>query len=33
MRITADTNVLVRAVVADDHAQSQVAIAALRAAE
>ena len=33
MRITADTNVLVRAVVADDPAQSQVAIAALRAAE
>jgi predicted nucleic-acid-binding protein len=33
MRITADTNVLVRAVVADDPAQSQAAIAALRAAE
>ena len=33
MRITADTNVLVRAVVADDPAQSQAAIASLRAAE
>jgi predicted nucleic-acid-binding protein len=33
MRITADTNVLVRAVVADDPAQSQAAIAALRAAD
>ena len=33
MRITADTNVLVRAVVADDPAQSQAASAALRAAE
>jgi predicted nucleic-acid-binding protein len=33
MRITADTNVLVRAVVADDPAQSQAAIAALRGAE
>ena len=33
MRITADTNVLVRAVVADDPAQSQAAIASLRGAE
>ena len=33
MRITADTNVLVRAVVADDPAQSQAAIASLRNAE
>jgi predicted nucleic-acid-binding protein len=33
MRITADTNVLVRAVVADDPAQSHAAIAALRTAE
>ncbi|MEB3262426.1 MAG: type II toxin-antitoxin system VapC family toxin [Cyanobacteriota bacterium] len=33
MRITADTNVLVRAVVADDPAQSQAAIAALRGAD
>ena len=33
MRITADTNVLVRAVVGDDPAQSQAASAALRAAE
>ena len=33
MRVTADTNVLVRAVVADDPAQSQAAIAALRAAD
>lgn len=33
MKITADTNVLVRAVVADDPAQSQAAIAALRGAE
>ena len=33
MRITTDTNVLVRAVVADDPAQSQAAIAALRDAE
>ena len=33
MRITADTNVLVRAVVVDDPAQSQAAIAALRGAE
>jgi predicted nucleic-acid-binding protein len=33
MKITADTNVLVRAVVGDDPAQSQAAIAALRGAE
>ena len=33
MKITADTNVLVRAVVGDDPAQSQAAITALRAAE
>ena len=33
MRITADTNVLVRAVVGDDRSQSDVAIAALRGAE
>jgi len=33
MQITADTNVLVRAVVGDDPAQSQAAIAALRGAE
>jgi predicted nucleic-acid-binding protein len=33
MRITADTNVLVRAVVADDPAQSQAAVASLRGAE
>ena len=33
MRITADTNVLVRAVVADDPAQAQAAIASLRGAE
>ena len=33
MKITADTNVLVRAVVGDDPAQSQAAIAALRCAE
>ncbi|WP_216923336.1 type II toxin-antitoxin system VapC family toxin [Synechococcus sp. CCAP 1479/9] len=33
MRITADTNVLVRAVVSDDPAQSTAAIAALRGAE
>ncbi len=33
MMITADTNVLVRAVVADDPAQSQAAIAALRGAD
>jgi predicted nucleic-acid-binding protein len=33
MRITADTNVLVRAVVGDDPAQAQAAVAALRAAE
>jgi predicted nucleic-acid-binding protein len=33
MRITADTNVLVRAVVADDPSQSEAAIAALRGAE
>jgi predicted nucleic-acid-binding protein len=33
LKITADTNVLVRAVVADDPAQSQAAIAALRGAE
>lgn len=33
MRITADTNVLIRAVVADDPAQSQAAIAALRGAD
>ena len=33
MRITADTNVLVRAVVADDPSQSSAAIAALRDAE
>jgi predicted nucleic-acid-binding protein len=33
VRITADTNVLVRAVVADDPSQSDVAIAALRGAE
>ena len=33
MRITAEINVLVRAVVADDPAQSQAAIAALRGAE
>ena len=32
MKITADTNVLVRAVVGDDPAQSQAAIAALRGA-
>jgi predicted nucleic-acid-binding protein len=33
MRITADTNVLVRAIVADDEAQSQVAMATLENAE
>jgi predicted nucleic acid-binding protein len=33
MKISADTNVLVRAVVGDDPAQSQAAIAALRGAE
>ncbi|MFM9109383.1 MAG: type II toxin-antitoxin system VapC family toxin [Prochlorococcaceae cyanobacterium] len=33
MRITADTNVLVRAVVGDDPAQAQAAVAALRAVE
>jgi len=33
VKITADTNVLVRAVVGDDPAQSQSAIAALRGAE
>ncbi len=33
MRITADTNVLVRAVVDDDPSQSKAAIAALRGAE
>jgi len=33
MRITADTNVLVRAEVGDDPAQAQAAVAALRAAE
>lgn len=33
MKVTADTNVLVRAVVADDPAQSQAAIASLRGAE
>jgi predicted nucleic-acid-binding protein len=33
MKITADTNVLVRAIVADDEAQSQVAIAMLESAE
>lgn len=33
MRITADTNVLVRAVVGDDLAQAQAAVAALRTAE
>jgi len=33
MKITADTDVLVRAVVADDPSQSQAASAALRAAE
>ena len=33
MRITADTNVLVRAVVGDDPTQAQAAVAALRAAE
>ena len=33
MRITADTNVLVRAVVGDDPSQSDAAIAALRGAE
>ncbi|HZZ62098.1 MAG TPA: type II toxin-antitoxin system VapC family toxin [Roseiarcus sp.] len=33
MRITADTNVLLRAIVADDEAQSQLAIEALESAE
>jgi predicted nucleic-acid-binding protein len=33
MRITADTNVLVRAIVADDEMQSQMAIAALEGAD
>ena len=33
MRITADTNVLVRAVVGDDPSQAEAAIAALRSAE
>ncbi len=33
MKITADTNVLVRAVVGDDPSQSEAAIAALRGAE
>lgn len=33
MKITADTNVLVRAVVADDEMQSQVAIAVLESAD
>ncbi|WP_091679667.1 type II toxin-antitoxin system VapC family toxin [Methylocapsa palsarum] len=33
MRITADTNVLVRAAVADDRSQAKVAAAALRSAE
>jgi predicted nucleic-acid-binding protein len=33
LKIAADTNVLVRAVVSDDPAQSQAAIAALRGAE
>ena len=33
MKITADTNVLVRAIVADDEMQSQVAIAALESAD
>jgi predicted nucleic-acid-binding protein len=33
MRITADTNVLLRAVVADDEAQSRLAIEALESAE
>ncbi|MBV8088786.1 MAG: type II toxin-antitoxin system VapC family toxin [Alphaproteobacteria bacterium] len=33
MKITADTNVLVRAIVADDEMQSQMAIAALESAD
>lgn len=33
MKITADTNVLVRAIVADDEVQSQVAIATLESAD